>query len=100
MNRTLIDLKASFKMFYRSRTALFWTFAFPCIMIVLFGAIFSGSSTKYDLYIQNQDMVNGNLTALSKGFVDALNLTGAFNIYDLDRTVNATRYAIDHKSTI
>lgn len=97
MNRTLIDLKASFKMFYRSRTALFWTFAFPCIMIVLFGAIFSGSSTKYDLYIQNQDMVNGNPTALSKGFVDTLNLTGAFNIYDLDRTVNATRYAIDHK---
>jgi ABC-2 type transport system permease protein len=66
-------------------------------MIVLFGAIFSGSSTKYDLYIQNQDMVNGDPTALSKGFVDTLNLTGAFNIYDLDRTVNATRYAIDHK---
>jgi ABC-2 type transport system permease protein len=98
MNRTLIDLKASFKMFYRSRTALFWTFAFPCIMIILFGAIFSRSITSYDLYIQNKDLdINGNPTTLSKAFIDSLNLTSAFNIHYLDRTVNATRYALDNK---
>jgi ABC-2 type transport system permease protein len=66
-------------------------------MIILFGAIFSRSITTYDLYIQNQDIVNGNRTALSKAFIDTLNSTKAFTIHDLNSTINATRYALDNK---
>ncbi len=33
---------ANIRTFLRDRTALFWTFAFPVIFILLFGAIFSG----------------------------------------------------------
>ena len=97
MNRVLIDLKASFKMFFRSKAAVFWTLAFPCILILLFGAIFSEMDSKYSLYVQNQDIVNGNPTLGSIGFIEALNKTDTFNLHTLDPTINATRYALDKK---
>jgi ABC-2 type transport system permease protein len=98
MNRVFIDLKASFKMFYRSKAAVFWTLAFPCILILLFGAIFSEMDAKYSLHVQNQDIdVNGNPSMGSIEFIEALNLTDAFNLYFLDSTVNATGYALEHE---
>jgi ABC-2 type transport system permease protein len=36
-------LAASFKQFVRERAALFWTFAFPLIFILIFGGVFSGT---------------------------------------------------------
>jgi len=96
MNRVLIDLKASFKMFFRSKAAVFWTLAFPCILILLFGAIFSEMDSKYSLYVQNQDIVDGEPTLASIGFIEALNLTDTFNLHILDDpTINATKYALD-----
>jgi len=99
MNRVLIDLKASFKMFFRSKAAVFWTLAFPCILILLFGAIFSEMDSKYSLYVQNLDFVNGdpaNQTLASRIFIEALNRTDAFNLHILDDpTINATNYALD-----
>ena len=92
MNRVLIDLKASFKMFFRSKAAVFWTLAFPCILILLFGAIFSEMDSKYSLYVQNQDQ-----TLASRSFIEALNKTNAFNLQTLDPTIDATRYALDHE---
>jgi len=96
MNRVLINLKASFKMFFRNKAAVFWTLAFPCILILLFGAIFSEMDSKYTLYVQNQDIVNGNPTSASENFELALNLTDAFNVETLDPTINATKYAFDN----
>jgi len=91
MNRVLIDLKASFKMFFRSKAAVFWTLAFPCILILLFGAIFSEMDSKYSLYVQDLDQ-----TPSSIGFIEALNLTNAFNLHILeDPAINATEYALD-----
>jgi len=101
VNRVLIDLKASLKMFFRSKAAVFWTLAFPCILILLFGAIFSGMDTKYSLYVQNLDIVNGNpanQTSASRNFIEALNRTDAFNLHILDdTTINATEYALDNQ---
>ena len=97
MNRILIDLKASFKMFFRSKATVFWTIAFPSILILLFGAIFSTTDSKYGLYVQNQDIVNGNPTSRSIEFIEALNQTDAFNLQTFDPTINATRYALDKK---
>jgi len=92
MNRVFIDLKASLKMFFRSKAAVFWTLAFPCILILLFGAIFSQMDSKYSLYVQDQDQ-----TQYSIKFREALNQTNAFNLETLDPTVNATEYAFEHK---
>jgi ABC-2 type transport system permease protein len=35
---------ANVKSFYRDRASLFWTIAFPVLLVVLFGSIFSGAS--------------------------------------------------------
>ncbi|HWH24376.1 MAG TPA: ABC transporter permease [Candidatus Limnocylindria bacterium] len=46
---------ANIKGFYRNRAALFWTLAFPVIFIVLFGSIFSGGTTRFDLAWVDED---------------------------------------------
>jgi len=97
VNRVLVDLKASFKMFFRSKATVFWTLAFPCILILLFGAIFSEMDSKYSLYVQNQDVVDGEPTLASRSFIEALNQTNSFNLHTLDPTIDATKYALDKK---
>lgn len=73
------------KSWFRSRSTIFWTIAFPILLIVLFGAIFGSGNTKFDLYLQNRDLVASAPTPISQGYITALNGTGAFNI----RTVAA-----------
>jgi ABC-2 type transport system permease protein len=97
MSHIALDLKAALKTFVRNKSAVFWTIAFPCVMILLFGAIFSQSSTKYDLYLQNQDQINGIDTYWSNTIVEVLNSTNAFNIHLLDASINATDYAITNR---
>jgi ABC-2 type transport system permease protein len=46
---------ANIKSFLRNRTALFWTFAFPVIFVILFGAIFSGGTTRFSLAWVDED---------------------------------------------
>ena len=46
---------ANTKSFYRDRAALFWTIAFPVIFVVLFGSIFSGGPTKFNVAWVDQD---------------------------------------------
>lgn len=50
------DFKASFLQWMRSKGTVFWTLLFPILLILIFGAIFSGTDDiSYDLYIQNHD---------------------------------------------
>ncbi len=49
-------LVANFKMFVRDKTALFFTFAFPIIFIVLFGMVFGGSNeVNYNIGLVQED---------------------------------------------
>jgi len=60
--------------------------------MLLFGAIFSVSQNPtFDLYVQNQDIVNNEPTQLSKTFSDILNETGILNLQFVDSTKNATQ---------
>jgi ABC-2 type transport system permease protein len=97
MSHVVIDLKASLKAFWRDKSTIFWTLAFPCVLILLFGAIFSQSSIKYDLYVQNQDFVNGKATYWSDNFITILNSTNAFNIHTVDASINGTDYALTNR---
>jgi len=97
MSHVVIDLKASVKSFARNKSTIFWTIAFPSVLILLFGAIFSYSSVKYDLYLQNQDLVDGKPTYWSSSLVDVLNSSGVFNLQTLNSTINATDYAISNR---
>src|SRR2546422_940670 len=80
-SRIITIISGHFKSWYRSKSHIFWTIAFPLLLIVLFGAIFSNGSTKFDLYLQNQDLTGNVPTPLSQGYVNVLNQTGAFNLH-------------------
>lgn len=66
MNPKIIatDFMASFKNYIRNKGSLFFSIAFPVILILLFGAIFSGGGEgNYDLYVKNFDYKNGEFIA-------------------------------------
>ena len=50
------DFIVSFKQWIRNKGTVFWTLLFPILLILIFGAIFSGSDdVSYDLYVQDTD---------------------------------------------
>lgn len=81
MSRIVTIIRGHFKSWYRSKSNIFWTIAFPLLLIVLFGAIFGSGNTKFDLYYQNLDLAANQPTPLSQGYINALNQTGAFNLH-------------------
>lgn len=93
MRRILMEFKGFMKIWARSRGTIFFTIAFPVIFILVFGAIFGQTGTsRFDLHLQNLDVVDGTLTQLSEAFVDLLNQTDALNIIEVGRNVNVTDY--------
>lgn len=80
-------------MWFRSKSTLFWTLAFPILLMLLFGAIFSVSQDpRFDLYVQNQDIVDNEATQFSAIFIEMLNETGVLNLKMVDPAENATKY--------
>lgn len=58
-------MKAQFKQFIREKAALFWTFAFPILFILIFGAVFSGeedTTFSVGLVIEDDSSVAQNLS--------------------------------------
>jgi len=80
-SRIYTIISGHFKSWYRSKSNIFWTVAFPLLLIVLFGAIFGNGSTKFDLYLQNQDLNANTPTPYSQQYIGVLNNTGAFNLH-------------------
>jgi ABC-2 type transport system permease protein len=74
--------------YLRSRSALFFQIAFPIILILLFGAIFSGSSySPSTLVIQNESP-----SSVSWGVVDAINSSGLFKVQLIPQNENLSNY--------
>jgi len=83
-----IDFLYNIRSWTRSRGTVFWSLLFPVMLILLFGAIFSGMGEgKYTLYVQDLDD-----TDMSHGFVDALNKTGILSIKNVTTTEPITEY--------
>lgn len=81
------------RVWFRSKTTLFWTFAFPILLMLLFGAIFSVSEDpRFDFYVQNQDLINGEPSPLSATFVSMLNETGVLKLKMVDPAANTAEY--------
>ncbi len=69
-------LVADFKQFVRDRTALFFTFAFPLLFMLIFGFVFSGvDDVSYNIGLANQDN-----SAASQGITMALQEIPIFEI--------------------
>jgi ABC-2 type transport system permease protein len=81
------------RVWFRSKHTLFWTFAFPILLMLLFGAIFSVSEDpRFDFYVQNQDLINGEPSPLSATFVSMLNQTGVLKLKMVDPAANTAEY--------
>jgi len=91
----LADLKIFGKGYVRSKIGLFFTLVFPVILILLFGAIFSGgSSTPVQVYVQNQD--TGPVGA---AFVSAMNSTTAIRLVPVSNDQNFSTYLSSHSAS-
>lgn len=77
----------------RSRSGLFFSFLFPILFLLLFGAIFSGiNTTTYSLAVQNNDLTGGVPSALSQSFIQALNSTKVISVSSVPPGVNVDSY--------
>jgi ABC-2 type transport system permease protein len=90
--------KAVTKNWLRSRAGLFFSIMFPILLLVVFGAIFSGigGTSKYGLFVQNLDVTaDGQPTELSTAFINTINSTDTFSLTTVPADENATNYARD-----
>jgi ABC-2 type transport system permease protein len=78
---------------YREKTTMFFTLAFPIILILVFGTIFMGQeNVNFQLYVQDLDQSNSSTKS-----IEALGESGKFRIIKVDPAVNATQYIRDNK---
>jgi ABC-2 type transport system permease protein len=90
--RIWINFISQAKMFFRSPGSVFWTVAFPVLLILLFGAIFSNSgSTTYTLYVQDLD---GSMA--SQELIEGFNQTKVLNIVMVEADVDPDAYIKDN----
>ena len=76
-DRVAVVFKGLAKQFFRSPGSVFWTIAFPVMLILIFGAIFAGTGvSSYDLYVQDQDD-----SPISHMYIDGLEETGVLNVH-------------------
>ncbi len=97
MNRILVDLSASAKQYLRSKVGAFFTFLFPILLILLFGAIFTNTgSTSITLPVQNLDSSGVH----SYEFIASLNLTGVVKIKEIPSDVDLQTYIKDNSLSL
>ncbi len=94
-SRVLVDFKATVLEFSRSPSAIFWTLAFPVILMLLFGAIYSGGGGgTYNLYVQDFDE-----SPESIAFLDNMTGTGLVNIVKVNTSSDAAQVISDNSLT-
>jgi ABC-2 type transport system permease protein len=82
------DLYLSIRSWLRSKGTVFWTILFPILLILIFGAIFSGQGEiKYNLAVQNFDE-----TDLSDQFIEMMNESTFFEISTVKSNVDMGNY--------
>ncbi len=93
--RVVADFGVFSRGYIRSRIGAFFALVFPVILILIFGAIFSGgSSGPVSAYVQNQDG-----SQVSTGFVSALNSTNTIRLHAVDTSQNFTSYLLSHSAS-
>ncbi len=95
MNKILSDAVNYGREYLRMRSAAFFMFAFPIILVLVFGAVFSGGTTKVDVPVQNMD--DG---AYGIAFMQALNATGSVNIKMIPADANISQYIKDNSLSV
>ncbi|MGA2665217.1 MAG: ABC transporter permease [Nitrososphaerales archaeon] len=88
------DLVVFARSYARSRVGLFFGFVFPVILILIFGAIFSGGGSAPTVYAQNLD--GGPVGAQ---FLGALNSTGSVTVSLVPASQNLSAYLLSRSAS-
>ena len=87
------NLVVKLKSFYREKTAMFFTLAFPIILILVFGTIFMDQDNlNFDLYVQDLDQTKPRRSSSRPS-----SSTGSSRSTEVDPAIDATQYAKDNK---
>ena len=87
------NLVVSIKSFSREKSAMFFTIAFPIILILVFGTIFlDQDNMSFALHVQDLDRTNA-----SAQLVKRLEESGRFRLTKVDPAIDAAQYAKDNK---
>ena len=87
------NLGVRLKSFYRERSAMFFTFAFPVILVLVFGTIFTKPEhLNFDLPVQDNSR-----SEASARLLEALAAGDAFTVTPVPVAVDATEFAKEHK---
>jgi ABC-2 type transport system permease protein len=95
VNRRVIgaNLVVSLKTFSREKSVMFFTVAFPIILILVFGTIFlNQDNPSFDLHVQDLDGTNSSAQLLK-----TLELNGKLKITPVDPAIDALPYAKEGK---
>ena len=92
--RIATDFKVFSRGYLRNKFGLFFGLIFPVILILIFGAIFSGGSNgTINVYTQNND--NG---PISSNFLTALNQSSTIRVITVN-TTDFSKYLADHSAS-
>lgn len=94
LSRIYVDFISHLKIFFRGRSSFFWVLAFPVILMLIFGSIFSSGNVQYELAVQDQDN-----SKVSASFIGAVNATNAFTIRMVNATENPDAYIKSNRIT-
>jgi ABC-2 type transport system permease protein len=87
------NLGVRLRSFYRERSAMFFTFAFPVILVLVFGTIFTTPEhLRLDLPVQDNSGSEASARLLR-----ALAFGDAFTVTPVPVAVDATQYAKEHR---
>ncbi len=99
--RIVSDFKVFGVGYLRNKFGLFFGLVFPVILILIFGAIFSGNSGgSISVYAQNQDtgpFLNEQMD-IASSFLKALNESGTIEVITVDSSENFADYLAAHSA--
>lgn len=98
--RIASDFKVFSRGYLRNRFGLFFGLIFPVILILIFGAIFSGGSTgTINVYVQNQDTNAPPQADIASQFIAALNSSTTIRVITVNATEDFSKYLAAHSSS-
>jgi ABC-2 type transport system permease protein len=87
------NLNVKLRSFSREKSTMFFTIAFPVILVLVFGAIFTKPEhMNFDISVQDLDQ-----SAASAELMKSLAVDGVFRAISVPSDADPTRYARDHK---
>jgi len=90
------DLVLGIRSWLRSKGTVFWTILFPILLIMIFGAIFSGTDeVNYDLVLQDLDDSSD-----SQNLARLLSESGFFNLKNISKNKDISIYMKDNDLSV